>query len=156
MFESVVGDVDHDGTADIYSSDWPNSARGRSTGRIYVYSGKTHQPLITLTGENPGDGFGIGVADMGDINRDGHDDLVIGAWQFNGAAPSGGKIYVYSGKDATLIRSLTGRVPGETLGFDATGLGDVNGDGIPDLLVTSAWSGINGTRSGRVLVISGK
>jgi hypothetical protein len=156
MFISVVGDVDHDGTADIYSSDWPNSARGRSTGRIYVYSGKTGRPLLTLTGENAGDGFGIGVADMGDINRDGNDDLVIGAWQFAGAAPSGGKIYVYSGKDGSLIRTLTGQVPGETLGFDATGLGDVNGDSVPDMLVTSAWSAINGTRSGRVLVVSGK
>lgn len=156
MFISVVGDVDQDGTADIYSSDWPNSARGRSTGRIYVYSGKTGRPLLTLTGENAGDGFGIGVADMGDINRDGNDDLVIGAWQFAGAAPSGGKIYVYSGKDGSLIRTLTGQVPGETLGFDATGLGDVNGDSVPDMLVTSAWSAINGTRSGRVLVVSGK
>jgi hypothetical protein len=44
---------------------------------------------------------------------------------------------------------------GETLGFDATGLGDVNGDGVPDLLVTSAWSAIRGTRSGRVLILSG-
>lgn len=155
MFVSVIGDVDKDGTADIYASDFPNSAKGRSTGRIYVYSGKTHQPLLTLTGENPGDGFGIGVADLGDVNRDGHDDMVIGAWQYASAAPSGGKIYVYSGKDGALLRTLTGQVPGETLGFDATGLGDVTGDGVPDLLLTSAWSAINGTRSGRVLVVSG-
>ncbi len=155
MFVSVVGDVNHDGTADIYASDWPNQARGRSTGRIYVYSGRTGQPLFTLTGENAGDGFGIGPADLGDINGDGYDDLVIGAWQFAGAAPSGGKVYVYSGKDHTLLRSITGQVAGETLGFDATGLGDVNGDGVPDLLVTSAWSAINGTKSGRIFVLSG-
>lgn len=155
MFVSVVGDLDRDGIAEIYASDYPNSARGRSTGRIYVYSGKTRRSLLTLTGENSGDGFGIGPADMGDINRDGHDDLVIGAWQFASAAPSGGKIYVYSGKDGALLRTLTGQVPGETLGFDATGLGDVTGDGVPDMLVTSAWSAINGTRSGRVLVVSG-
>lgn len=156
MFVSVVGDVDHDGTADIYASDWPNQALGRSTGRIYVYSGRTGQPLLTLTGEDAGDGFGIGPADLGDINGDGYDDLVIGAWQYAGAAPSGGKIYVYSGRNHTLLRTITGKVPGETLGFDATGLGDVNGDGIPDLLVTSAWSAINGTKSGRVFVLSGK
>jgi len=156
MFVSVVGDVDHDDTADIYASDWLNRAKGRMTGRVYVYSGRTGRPLYTLTGEAAGDGFGIGPADAGDVNRDGHDDLVIGAWQHKGAAPSGGKIYVYSGKDGTLLRAITGKVDGETLGFDATGMGDVDGDGVPDLLVTSAWSAVNGTKSGRMYVLSGR
>ncbi|HKI93815.1 MAG TPA: FG-GAP-like repeat-containing protein [Gemmatimonadales bacterium] len=156
MFVSVVGDVNGDGTPDIYASDWPNRAKGRSTGRIYVYSGKTGTPLLTLTGETAGDGFGIGPADQGDVNHDGYDDLVIGAWQFGGAAPSGGRIYVYSGKDGTLLRTITGRVDGETLGFDATGMGDVDGDGTPDMLVTSAWSAIAGTHSGRMYVIKGQ
>ena len=156
MFVSVVGDVNHDGVADIYSSDFPNSALGPSTGRIYVRSGKDGAPLLTLTGEGPGNGFGIGPSDAGDVNGDGFDDVATGAWQFAGAAPSGGKIYVFSGKDGVTLRTITGNVPGETLGFDSTGLGDVNGDGVPDLLVTSAWSTINGFRSGRVFVLSGK
>jgi hypothetical protein len=80
---------------------------------------------------------------------------VIGAWLFAGSAAMGGKVYLYSGADGALLGSVTGRVMGETLGFDATGLGDVNGDGVPDLLVTSAWSAIRGTRSGRVLILSG-
>jgi hypothetical protein len=154
MFVSVVGDVDADGTPDIYASDWPNSAKGRSTGRIYVHSGATGRRLLTLTGEAEGDGFGIGPADAGDVDGDGHADLVIGAWQYAGAAASGGKVYLYSGKDGSLIRAWTGKVMGETLGFDATGLGDVDGDGTIDLLVTSAWSALHGTHSGRVFVIS--
>lgn len=156
MFVSVVGDVNHDGTADIYASDYPNSARGPSTGRVYVHSGRDGAVLLTLTGEGPGNGFGVGPADAGDVNDDGYDDLAVGAWQFAGSAPSGGKIYVISGRDGNSLRTITGRVPGETLGFDSTGLGDVNGDGVPDLLVTSAWSTINGFRSGRVFVLSGK
>jgi hypothetical protein len=156
MFISVVGDVNHDGTPDMYASDFSNSARGRGTGRVYVYSGKTGMPLLTLTGDTAGEGFGIGPADAGDVNGDGYDDLVIGAWQFSGTAPSGGKVYVYSGRDASLLRTITGRVPGETLGFDATGLGDVNHDGIPDMLVTSAWSAVTGTHSGRVFVLAGQ
>jgi hypothetical protein len=156
MFVSVIGDVNHDGTADVYTADFPNAALGPSTGRIYVRSGRDGAPLLTLTGEAPGNGFGVGPADAGDVNRDGYDDLAVGAWQFAGSAPSGGKIYVISGRDGSSIRTVTGRIPGETLGFDSTGLGDVNGDGVPDLLVTSAWSTINGFRSGRVFVLSGK
>jgi hypothetical protein len=55
-----------------------------------------------------------------------------------------------------VLDTFTGKVPGETLGFDATGMGDVNGDGVIDLLVTSAWSAINGTRSGRMFIVSGR
>jgi len=98
----------------------------------------------------------VGPADAGDVNGDGYDDLAVGAWQYAGAAPSGGKIYVLSGRDGSVLMTVTGNVPGETLGFDSTGLGDVNGDGVPDLLVTSAWSAINGFRSGRVFIISGR
>ena len=156
MFISVVGDVDHDGTPDVYASDFSNGARGPRTGRVYVYSGKTGKELYVLTGETAGEAFGIGPAEAGDVNHDGYDDLVIGSWQYAGAAPSGGRIYVYSGKDGSLLRTVTGRVPWETLGFDATGMGDVNGDGVPDMLVTSAWSAVNGFHSGRMYVLSGK
>lgn len=155
MFISVVGDVNADGVPDIYASDWSNNARGRSTGRIYIHSGADGSRLLTLTGEGGGDGFGIGNADAGDVDDDGHDDLIIGAWQHDGAAPAGGKVYLYSGADGSLLRAYTGKVAGETFGFDATGLGDVNGDGIADFLVTSAWSSVNGPRSGRVWVIAG-
>lgn len=155
MFVSVVGDVDADSVPDIYASDWSNDARGRSTGRIYIHSGADGSRLLTLTGEGGGDGFGIGSADAGDVNDDGHDDLVIGAWQYDDAAPGGGKVYLYSGVDGSLLRAYTGKVAGEAFGFDATGLGDVNGDGVEDLLVTSAWSTVNGPRSGRVWVVSG-
>lgn len=156
MFMSVVGDVDGDNIQDVYASDFSNSALGPATGRAYIHSGATGKVIYALTGERAGDGFGIGVADAGDVNKDGYDDMVIGAWQHASAAASGGKVYVYSGKDGSLLRSITGNVVGETLGFDTTGIGDVDGDGVIDLLLTSAWSGINGSQSGRMLIISGK
>ena len=155
MFVSVVGDVDADGVPDVYGSDWAHGAAGPFAGRVFVHSGADGRRLYTFTGETAGDGYGIGTADVGDVNGDGHDDLLVGAWRHSGAAPVGGKLYVHSGRDGTLLRTVTGRVMGETLGFDTTGLGDVTGDGAPDFLVTSAWSAIAGTRSGRVYVISG-
>jgi len=62
---------------------------------------------------------------------------------------------VMSGADGRVMQSFTGRVPGETLGFDAVGVGDVDGDGMTDYLLTSAWSMVHGVRSGRVFVVAG-
>jgi len=154
MFVAVAGDVDKDGAADVYVSDFPNRAKGPATGRVYVHSGKSGARILTLTGEGPGEGFGTSASVAGDMDGDGHADLAVGAWQYAGAAPSGGRIYLYSGKDGRLLRTITCRIPGDTLGFDSVGIGDTDGDGTVDLLVTSAYSGINGYHSGRLFIVS--
>jgi hypothetical protein len=155
MFVSVIGDVDNDGVPDVYATDYTNGAKGRATGRAYVYSGKTGAIARTLTGEVAGEAFGIGAARAGDLDGDGRADLVIGSWQFGGAAWSGGRVQVLSGKDGRVLQTITGKVPGETLGFDAVGVGDIDGDGITDFLITSAYSMVNGFRSGRTYIVAG-
>lgn len=155
MFTSVVGDVDGDRIPDVYASDFSDAGKGAATGAVYVHSGASGARLLRLAGEQAGDGFGIGSADVGDVDRDGFDDLLVGAWQYSRVAPSGGRVYLYSGRDGALLRTVTGRIPGETLGFDATGIGDVDGDGLPDLLITSSWSNVRGFRSGRMYIIAG-
>jgi tetratricopeptide (TPR) repeat protein len=155
MFMSVVGDVNADKVQDFYVSDWANNANGRGTGRAYFYSGADGKLLSTLTGEAPGDGFGIGAADAGDVDGDGAADLILGAWQHAAGAQSGGKVYLYSGRTRKLLQTITCRTAGDTFGFDTTNLGDVDGDGAIDFLITSAWSGVNGFQSGRVFVIAG-
>lgn len=154
MFLSVVGDIDKDGSPDVYASDWSNRAKGDSTGRIYVHSGKDGHHILTLTGETAGEGFGTNPGKAGDVDGDGYDDVVVGSWQYARVANSAGRICLYSGKDGHLMKTYTCRTPGDTLGFDAVGIGDVDGDGIVDLLVTSAWSGVHGYQSGRLFIIS--
>jgi hypothetical protein len=154
MFVSVVGDVNGDGVPDVYASDFTNGAKGPSTGRIYVHSGRDGKRLVTLTGEGPGEGFGIGPGKTGDVDHDGLADLVVGSWQYSTAATSGGRVYLYSGRDGHLIKTFTDRIPGDTFGFDAVGLGDIDGDGTVDFLLTAAWSGVHGNHSGRIFIVS--
>ena len=154
MFVAVPGDLDADGVDDVFISDWPNAAKGPSTGRVYVHSGASGKRLFTMTGENAGDGLGSSQSIAGDVDGDGTPDLIVGAWQFGGAAVSGGKAYLYSGKTGALLKTYTCRTPGDTFGFDAVGMGDIDGDGTVDLLITSAWSAVKGFHSGRVFIIS--
>jgi hypothetical protein len=154
MFLSIPGDVDGDGVPDLYVSDWSNAAKGPSTGRVYVYSGKDGHPLFMLTGENAGEGFGTSPSVAGDADHDGHADLIVGAWQYSKEAIGGGRAYLYSGKDGHLIKTFTCRIPGDTFGFDAVTMGDVDKDGTADFLITSGWSGVHGFHSGRVFIVS--
>ena len=154
MFVAVTEDTDGDGVPDIFASDWSNAAKGAGTGRVYLHSGRTGKRLLTLTGETAGEGFGTTHSTAGDVDHDGYDDLIVGSWQYAGAALSGGRAYLYSGKTGTLLKTYTCRTPGDTFGFDAVGIGDTDGDGTTDLLITSGWSAVHGFHSGRILLIS--
>jgi hypothetical protein len=154
-FLSVLGDVDGDGTPDLYASDWHDVSKGPLTGKARVVSGLDGRELLALVGTRAGEGFGIGVATAGDLDRDGRPDLAVGSWQCAEAAPSGGKVTLFSGRDGALLGSATGRIPGDAFGFDADGVGDVDGDGVPDLLLTSAYNGARGEKAGRAYVVSG-
>lgn len=108
-----------------------------------------------MTGQQPREGFGTSPSDAGDVNADGVPDLVVGAWQNSEAAPAGGKVTLFSGKDGQLLDAWTCRQSSDTFGFDAVGLGDVDDDGHIDFLLTSAWSPALGPRTGRVFIIAG-
>jgi hypothetical protein len=137
FFVAGVGDVNGDGTPDIYAADYGDTTLGPGTGRAAVFSGIDGSQLLSWTGSAAGEGLGPG-REAGDVNGDGRIDLVIGSYNSSDGAPSAGKVQVFSGADGSLLRTITSTTPGEQLGFDAVGVGDQNGDGIPDLLVSAA------------------
>src|SRR5262249_17779484 len=99
-----------------------------------------------------GDGFGTSSSVAGDIEHDGRAELIVGAWQFGGAAVGGGAAYLYAGRTGRLLQRYTDRVPGDTLGFDAVGLGDTGDGAGAALLLSAAWSAVHGHHSGRVFL----
>lgn len=128
-----AGDVDADGHADLIVG-----ARGSvATARAFVYSGRTGAVLHEFLG-TPGvrDAFGCSVAGLGDLDRDGHGDVLVGAWSHAaGGMTDAGAVWIYSGRDGSTLLHLTGIEPEQHFGVAAYDLGDVTGDGVPDFAV---------------------
>lgn len=147
---NTPGDVDGDGTNDIFGVDFGQGVGNSQVGQAYVISGANGSLIRTFTGEGPGDQFGIGRG-IGDITGDGRPDFILAAWRRTEGASNAGKIYLVNGATGAILRSFVSITSGETLGFDAIGLGDVNGDGLQDYLVTGGQE-IN---QGRAYIVAG-
>jgi hypothetical protein len=153
-FLSFDLDLDRDRVPDLWLPDWADAESGRRAGGGRVLSGRTWQPLRAYTGRAAGEGFGSSRAPVGDVNGDGVPDLLAGAWWHGGGARRGGAAYLLSGSDGTELSRWVGMEPGDHLGWSAALVGDLDGDGAPELLLPAPLSAAGRREAGRVFVVS--
>ena len=182
------GDVNDDGYDDIIIGAPGADPNGYGSGSTYVVFGKADgsnglngimelseldgSDGFRIDGESAGDASGHSVSSAGDVNGDGYDDFVIGAY---GADPNGersGSSYVVFGKesgfDATVNLSdiatgdgsagfrINGGNEGDQNGFSVSSAGDFNGDGYDDIIIGAQYADPNGEDSGATYVVFGK
>jgi hypothetical protein len=144
---AAAGDVDGDGYADVIVG-----APGRDgyQGAVQIFHGSPGgllpSPVRTLLGTATSDFFGGAVAGAGDVNGDGYDDVIAGAFGYGtgpGTDPGGAFVYHGSGTGvaATAARTFEGTVRGGYFGWSVAGAGDVNGDGYADIIIGAFYDG---------------
>ncbi|MGB3019527.1 MAG: integrin alpha, partial [Ignavibacteria bacterium] len=111
-----------------------------------------------FTGYAADDFFGYSVANAGDVNGDGFDDLIVGAPQNDAVAPDAGRAYIYFG--GNIINSgvdviLSGVATGDKFGWTVAGAGDLNSDGYDDVIVGAPFNDNGGTDAGRAYIFFG-
>jgi VCBS repeat-containing protein len=150
-----AGDVNGDGVADIIVGAPGDDNNGTSSGSARVFSGADGSALYTFDGDAASDNFGWTVASAGDVNGDGHADLIVGASGNDTNGAESGTARVFSGIDGSVLFTFNGDSAGDRLGYSVAGAGDVDGDGVPDLIVGAYLDDNNGTDSGSARVFSG-
>lgn len=143
-------DFDGDLVRDFAVGEPTDGMGGLDAGRFRIISGKDGTELFVFHG-SAGDQLGYSATTLGDQNRDGISDLVVGAPGANGG---GGMVHLLSGADGSLLLSLPGNAATwPTWGEKVTSLGDVDADGRADLGVHTerAWMTVVSLGAGRSL-----
>ncbi|MBN1179501.1 MAG: FG-GAP repeat protein, partial [Anaerolineae bacterium] len=152
-----VGDVDGDGYHDVLVGCWGNDEGGTDAGQTYLVLGRSTlswtavMSLATYAdasfiGEVAGDWSGRAVSAAGDVNADGYDDFLIGAYGNDESGfTNSGQAYLIFGRAAAewgmdfdladADASYWGETTTDWVGNTVSGGGDVNSDGFEDILV---------------------
>src|SRR5262249_37900543 len=158
-----AGDVNNDGFDDIIVGARSNDANGIQSGRVYLFYGPISGSLADTDADAiisgaAFDEVGRAVAPLGDLNGDGFDDIVLGT---DAAAGGFGQIFVFNGPlsgertAASADAIITGSFPNESFGASVASAGDVNGDGVDDVVVGAPQFPLNVAGPGRTYIFYG-
>jgi hypothetical protein len=177
---SSAGDVNGDGLADVIIGAPSNNS---GDGRSYVVFGKASGTAVNLANVAAGTGgfvingitdgnlnnSGYFVSSAGDVNGDGLADVIVGE-PYSGNSLAGNSYVVFGKATTSAVNvaniaagtgggfAITGEVQaaGASSGWSVSSAGDINGDGLADLIVGSPFTTTSGPGSGTAYVVFGK
>jgi len=159
-----AGDLNADGYADIVVGSPEDAMFAAETAYVYYGGpgGIPDSPSVTLPNTGiSGSDFGYVVGAAGDVNGDGIADLLVGARSDHVVASGEGSAYLYLGTNSGINDRAWARLDNPThqsgggFGTQLTCAGDVNGDGIADVLISAPYQTTGASREGSTFLFYG-
>ena len=162
---ATAGDINGDGCSEVIvgAPFWQNNQVDE--GGAFVYFGSASGLSTTAAWSTEGNQgsahLGVSVATAGDVNGDGHADVIIGVSDYDGVAGlDTGRVVLYLGSSAGLHTGgadwvREGNAAGDLYGISVATAGDVNGDGYSDAVVGAPGWENNQTDEGGAFVYLG-
>src|SRR5262245_3983459 len=169
LFGSALGsgDVNGDGVADVVVGAPEQGTTGGNSGGAYVFRGgaslasaPASSAQVQITGTSSGDKLGTSVG-VADFDGDGTEDVFLGAPEAKNTGVQGGSVYCFrgatmvSGSASGAFARLDGENSGDRLG-QVLALGDADGDGRADLLVSAPQHDLPAANAGRAYLVLGR
>ena len=170
---TTAGDIDNDGLDDILISANSNDDGGADAGKSYLILGSSLGSTTSMSlanadysfvGEGSYEYSGHDISTAGDIDNDGLDDILIGAFGNSQGGTSAGKTYLILGSSlgttstmnlSSANYSFIGEYAQDRSGTDVSSAGDVDNDGFDDILIGSHANSDGGSYAGKAYLILG-
>src|SRR5688572_24805981 len=136
----LVGDTNGDGLSEFLVGAWrDDNGLLTDAGSVFLYSGASGLLLATIQGSGMDDHMGYGSSAAGDLNGDGFGDVCAAADEDNvpNVGGNAGSATIVSGLDGSVLYTFFGSAGGDLFGWSTAAVGDVNGDGRDDVLVSA-------------------
>ncbi|MDP6933211.1 MAG: MopE-related protein, partial [Myxococcota bacterium] len=164
---AALGDIDGDGYDDVVIGAHQEDYGASNAGAAYIFLGPVSGDVdaasadAMIYGVAAKDYMGYATGAPGDFDDDGYPDVLVGAYSDDTVDADAGVAYLFSGPlsgiqdlaDATL--SLWGEAASDNAAKDVRDAGDVNGDGVPDILIGAPGESSMGSGAGAAYLVLG-